>query len=68
MLLMNQCLDKLTALHTLLVEHGLMPPLKAPPPLDPFDAEHDDKGADDGEHLLAKVHLAKKQGMLLAPH
>lgn len=68
MLLTNQRLDKLAALRAMLVERKLMPPLKTPPPPDPFDAEVDEEGADDGERLLAKVDLAKKQGTLLVSH
>lgn len=40
-----------------------MPPLQAPPP-DPFDTKKEDKGAMDGDHLLAKVELAKTQGQI----
>ncbi|KAE9400903.1 hypothetical protein BT96DRAFT_1095902 [Gymnopus androsaceus JB14] len=58
MLLTNQRNDKLAALRSELAEHGLMPPLQAPPS-DLFDTEKEDEGAMDGDHLLAKVELAK---------
>ncbi|KAF9062541.1 hypothetical protein BDP27DRAFT_1385119 [Rhodocollybia butyracea] len=61
MLLTNQRLDKLTALHSDLADKGLMPPLHSAPPVDPFEAEREDEGVQDGEHLLAKVELAKKR-------
>ncbi|KAE9386188.1 hypothetical protein BT96DRAFT_1086980 [Gymnopus androsaceus JB14] len=44
MLLTNQRLDKLAALRAMLVERKLMPPLKTPPPPDPFDTEVDERG------------------------
>ncbi|KAF5349441.1 hypothetical protein D9758_014607 [Tetrapyrgos nigripes] len=56
-LLTNQQLDKLHALRFLLAHCGLLPPID--PPLDPFDAEHDDIGPVDSELAQAKVELAK---------
>lgn len=64
MLLTNQRLDKLANLHSYLADQGLMPPLHSAPPVDPFEAEREDEGADNGEHLLARVELAKKRGKL----
>ncbi|KAK0433929.1 uncharacterized protein EV420DRAFT_1282903 [Desarmillaria tabescens] len=58
MLLTNQCLDKLVALQTDLIQHGLVEPLQAPP-ADPFDNGIEDEGAMDGERTIGEVTLAK---------
>ncbi|KAK0196374.1 hypothetical protein F5146DRAFT_1099011 [Armillaria mellea] len=58
MLLTNQWLDKLMALHIDLVQCGLLESSHAPPP-DPFDICMEDEGAVDGECVIAEVLLAK---------
>ncbi|KAK0439300.1 uncharacterized protein EV420DRAFT_1623207 [Desarmillaria tabescens] len=58
MLLTNQRLDKLSALHTDLVQRGLVEPVHSPV-ADPFEAGTEDEGAVDGERFLGKVTLAR---------
>lgn len=60
MLLTNQQLDKLTALHAELASKGLVTPNHPPPP-DPFDMESEDAGAVD-KPILAEVKLAVTKG------
>ncbi len=64
MLLTNQCLDKLAALQTDLIQHGLVEPARAPPP-DPFETRIEDEGAVDEERTIGEVTLAKTPGMLI---
>lgn len=65
MLLTNQRLDKLAALRVQLVAQGLVLPSHTPPvAVDGFEEEDEEEGAVDGEHLLAKVELAKKRAAL----
>ncbi|KAK0445666.1 uncharacterized protein EV420DRAFT_1622636 [Desarmillaria tabescens] len=58
MLLMNQQLNKLAALHADLVQRGLLEPLHVPLP-DPFDTGLEDEGAVDGDRIMAEVSLAR---------
>ncbi len=60
MLLTNQRLDKLAALHSELASYGLVTPNHPPPP-DPFDLESEDVGAVD-KPILAEVKLAATKG------
>ncbi len=64
MLLTNQRLDKLNALCSELVQHGLIPSTHAPPP-DPFETGDEDSGPVDDECLLAQVYRAQTRGMIL---
>ncbi|KAK0474075.1 hypothetical protein IW261DRAFT_1341857, partial [Armillaria novae-zelandiae] len=64
MLLTNQRLDKLNALCSDLVQHGIISPTHALLP-DPFEVGDEDSGAIDDEHILAQVYRAQKRGMIV---
>lgn len=64
MLTTNQCLDKLAAAQANFIDHGMLSPTHAPPPLPVklVDDDEDDLGLINGSVVAGNVVLARTHG------